>query len=176
MVWSAGQREFVPLLLGLYWLLPPAAVKRRGTLRWVVIEELEMGLHPKAIEAMLFIILDLLWRGYRVCLSTHSPHVLDIVWGLTRLAAAGGGGEDVVRMLGARVSPSTLTLGEAALAKDLRVYYFDRGTGTAREISRLEPAAADTVEANWGGLTELSGRVSDIVARVVAAGVRDGTL
>ena len=24
MVWSAGQREFVPLLLGLYWLMPPS--------------------------------------------------------------------------------------------------------------------------------------------------------
>ena len=30
LVWSAGQREFVPLLLGLYWLLPPSRVPRRG--------------------------------------------------------------------------------------------------------------------------------------------------
>lgn len=43
MAWSAGQREFVPLLLGLFWLLPPASVKRRADIRWVVIEELEMG-------------------------------------------------------------------------------------------------------------------------------------
>src|SRR5579871_2268265 len=28
-VWSAGQREFVPLLLGLYWLMVPAKVPRR---------------------------------------------------------------------------------------------------------------------------------------------------
>jgi len=77
MVWSAGQREFVPLLLGLYWFASPTKVKRRGGIRWVMIEEMEMGLHPKGIEVMLFIILDLLWRGYRVCLSTHSPHVLD---------------------------------------------------------------------------------------------------
>lgn len=47
MVWSAGQREFVPLLLGLYWLLPPTKVRRRGSIQWVVIEELEMGLHPR---------------------------------------------------------------------------------------------------------------------------------
>ena len=31
MAWSAGQREFVPLLLGLYWLMPPSKVARRGT-------------------------------------------------------------------------------------------------------------------------------------------------
>ena len=30
MVWSAGQREFVPLLLGLYWLMPPSKVAKRG--------------------------------------------------------------------------------------------------------------------------------------------------
>jgi len=29
MVWSAGQREFVPLLLGAYWLLPGAGATRR---------------------------------------------------------------------------------------------------------------------------------------------------
>ena len=82
LVWSAGQREFVPLLLGLYWLLPPSRVPRRDDLEWVVIEETEMGLHPNGIGAVLGVIMDLLLRGYRVCLSTHSPHVLDIVWAL----------------------------------------------------------------------------------------------
>lgn len=38
MVWSAGQREFVPLLLGLYWLMPPSKVARRGDIEWVVID------------------------------------------------------------------------------------------------------------------------------------------
>ena len=41
MVWSAGQREFVPLLLGLYWLLPPTKTTRRGSIQWVMIEELK---------------------------------------------------------------------------------------------------------------------------------------
>ena len=73
MVWSAGQREFVPLLLGLYRLLPSITPTRLGSVKWVMIEELEMGLHPKAIAAVFFIVLDLLWHGYKVCLSTHSP-------------------------------------------------------------------------------------------------------
>ena len=47
LVWSAGQREFVPLLMGLYPLLPPSAPPGVGTVRWVVIEEPEMGLHPE---------------------------------------------------------------------------------------------------------------------------------
>lgn len=37
LVWSAGQREFVPLLLGLYWLLPPARISRREGFESVVI-------------------------------------------------------------------------------------------------------------------------------------------
>ena len=53
MVWSAGQREFVPLLLGLYWLMPPTKVSMRKEIKWVVLEELEMGLHPKAISETL---------------------------------------------------------------------------------------------------------------------------
>jgi hypothetical protein len=85
MVWSAGQREFVPLLLGLYWLLPPSKVSRRAEIEWVVIEELEMGLHPQAISVVLLLVLELLSRGYRVCLSTHSPHVLDVVWAMRML-------------------------------------------------------------------------------------------
>ena len=34
MVWSAGQREFVPLLLGLYYLLTPAGASRRSGVDW----------------------------------------------------------------------------------------------------------------------------------------------
>ncbi len=52
MVWSSGQREFVPLLLGLYWLMLPSSTGRRGEIKWVVLEELEMGLHPRAIETV----------------------------------------------------------------------------------------------------------------------------
>ncbi len=85
MVWSAGQREFVPLLLGLYWLLPPSRTPRRGKIEWVVLEELEAGLHPRAVNVLLLIVLDLVTRGYRVCLSTHSPQVVETVWAIQRL-------------------------------------------------------------------------------------------
>ena len=51
LTWSAGQREFIPLLLGLYRLMPAGAVGRRGALEWVIIEVPEMGLHPRAIAA-----------------------------------------------------------------------------------------------------------------------------
>ncbi|MCY4278943.1 MAG: AAA family ATPase [Gammaproteobacteria bacterium] len=71
LVWSAGQREFVPLLLGLYWLLPPSKISCRDGIEWVVIEEPEMGLHPNGIGAVMGLILELRSRGYKVCVSTH---------------------------------------------------------------------------------------------------------
>ena len=85
MVWSAGQREFVPLLLGLYWLMPSAGMTRRGKIQWVVLEELEMGLHARAIEVLLLMVFELVGRGYRLCLSTHSPQVLEAIWALGHL-------------------------------------------------------------------------------------------
>ncbi|MCC6362694.1 MAG: ATP-binding protein [Bryobacterales bacterium] len=170
MVWSAGQREFVPLLLGLYWLMPPSKVGRRGSLKWVVIEELEMGLHPKAIEAMLVIVLDLVARGYRVCISTHSPQVLDLVWALRVFRQNQAKPADVLRMFGVRATPGMLAVGKAALHQETRVYYFDRPARTAVDISNLDPASGIPDEAGWGGLTEFSSRVQDEVARVVNRG------
>ena len=167
LVWSAGQREFVPLLLGLYWLLPSAKISRRGALEWVVIEEPEMGLHPNGLSAVLNLVLELLLRGYRVSLSTHSPHVLDIVWALRFFQDNGGGYRDVLKLLGLGLTPRTRELAEFALESVLRVYYFSR-EGSVQDISDLDPGSEDSSESGWGGLTEFSGQVGDVVAEVAA--------
>ena len=167
LVWSAGQREFVPLLLGLYWLLPPARISRRGALEWVVIEEPETGLHPNGLSAVLNLILELLLRGYRVSLSTHSPHVLDVVWALRFFQENGGQYRDVLKLLGLGLTARTRELAESALESVLRVYYFSRDD-SVQDISALDPGAEDSHEAGWGGLTEFSGQVGDVVADVAA--------
>jgi hypothetical protein len=167
MVWSAGQREFVPLLLGLYWLLPSTKVSRRAEIEWVVIEELEMGLHPQAISVVLLLVLELLSRGYRICLSTHSPHVLDVVWAMKMLREYEANPAKLLEVFDVEATPSMKKMAENVLAKEARVYYFDRASGQTREISNLDPGAADAAEAGWGGLTEFSGRVQDVVASVM---------
>lgn len=167
LVWSAGQREFTPMLLGFYWLLPPSKVERRGGLDWVVIEELEMGLHPNAIIVTMLLVMELLRRGYRVCLSTHSPQVLDVVWALRLLQTHGGTERDVLDLFNLRVSDPTRNIARAALSKQMRVHYFQRD-GTVQDISSLDPGAEDGATAGWGGLSEFSGHVGDIVARAVA--------
>ncbi|MCY4213336.1 MAG: AAA family ATPase [Gammaproteobacteria bacterium] len=167
LVWSAGQREFVPLLLGLYWLLPPAATQRREYLEWVVIEEPETGLHPNGIGAVVNLVMELRLRGYRVCLSTHSPHVLDIIWALRFLQENKGQVRDALELFGLNSTPKTQNLTKAALESSLRTYYFARD-GEVRDISELDPGSDDGAESGWGGLTEFSGKVGDVVSKVAS--------
>ena len=168
MVWSAGQREFVPLLLGFYWLMPPTAVSKRGDIEWVVLEELEMGLHPKAISVVLLMVFELLARGYRVCLSTHSSQVLDAMWALKHLRANKAKPEVLLDVFDAPKTPAMIRMAEAVMGKTSRVHYFDRQSGTTRDISALDPGAEEAGEAGWGGLSEFSGRANEAVARAVA--------
>lgn len=168
MVWSAGQREFVPLLLGFYWLMPPSKVSKRGDIEWVVLEELEMGLHPRAISVVLLMVFELLARGYQVCLSTHSSQVLDAMWALKHLRENKAKPEALLEVFAAPKTQAMIKMAEAVMAKSSRVHYFDRQSGTTRDISALDPSAEEEGEAGWGGLSEFSGRANDAVARAVA--------
>ncbi len=174
MVWSAGQREFVPLLMGFYWLLPPTRTSTRENINWVVIEEPEAGLHPHAISAVLLLILDLLARGYRVCVSSHSAHVLDVVWALNVIREYKAPPNRILELFDMKATQTMKRLAEDVLAKRTRVYYFDRETGCTKDISNLNPGSDESIEAGWGGLSDFSGRVADVVARVVNHGGRGG--
>jgi hypothetical protein len=167
MVWSAGQREFVPLLMGFYYLLPPTKVSTRDDIKWVVIEELEMGLHPKAISAVMLLVLELLSRGYRVCISTHSPQVLDVVWALKVFQRHSAKSRRFLDIFEVEPTQNMKSMADEVLKKDARVYYFDPESHTTRDISELDPGAEEVAESGWGGLAEFSGRVQNIVAEVV---------
>ena len=168
MVWSAGQREFVPLLLGFYWLMPPTKVSTRDDIKWVVLEELEMGLHPRAIAVVLLLVLELVARGYRVCLSTHSPQVLDAVWALKHLKANGADAHAILDIFEADNTQAMRKLADTVMQKALKVFYFDRENGRTRDISELDPSAEEEGRSGWGGLSEFSGRANRAVARSAA--------
>ena len=173
--WSAGQREFTPLLMGMYWLMPGTKVKRKGDIRTVIIEEPEMGLHPQAIVSFCLLTLELLWRGYRVILSTHSPVVLDVIWALKELSQL----EEPVAIKSLKEIFSVEVLGQpvrevfaSALKKDYKVYFFDRTDDEVevRDISSLDPGDDDVDIAGWGGLSGFSGRIADSVGDALCAG------
>ena len=129
-----------------------------------------MGLHPKAISAVMLAVLDLVSRGYKVVLSTHSPHVLDIIWAIRVFQEHKAGYEPILRMLGLRRTQPTQALAEAVLAKSYRTFYFNPESTLApsvTDISELDPGSSDTAVAGWGGLSGFSGRIADIVAEVV---------
>ena len=168
MVWSAGQREFVPLLLALIWLLPATASLEKQPCNWVLIEEPEMGLHPKAIAAVLFVILELLGRGYRVCVSTHSTHVLDLVWALQVFRKTKAPPEALFNVFGVPRRKHSLELARTVLEKEAAVFYFDDESRETRNISSLDPDAADPTVQSWGKLMEFTSQIGEIVARQVS--------
>jgi hypothetical protein len=174
MTWTAGQREFIPLLLGLYYLLPVGHSRRRTGTDWVVIEEPEMGLHPQAIMAFMLLVLDLLARGYRVILSTHSPLVLDVVWALREIRAHDPAWQRVLSLFDLEGVTKAAAPGEARMAalvlgKTLNVHFLDFQGREVRslDISSLDPGAQDPAIAGWGGLTAFSGRIGQVVASAV---------
>lgn len=169
MVWSAGQREFVPLLLGLYWLLPPGAAARRDAIQYVIIEEPEMGLHPRAISTTLLLVLELLHRGYKVCLSTHSTQVLELAWVLSSLGANGGTADQVLSVLDAPSTQGMRKIAATALGAQIRTYLFQNGQYVC-DISGLDPDAENLDQAHWGGLTDPSARANEAVAATMANG------
>jgi hypothetical protein len=170
--WSAGQREFTPMLMGLYWLYAVSDAKRKSgqdandTVDWVVLEEPEMGLHPEGIQAVLLLALELLRRGYRVVVSTHSPVVLEMVWALQQFRKLRADESSVRRLFNLKSTPFAKELAAAALVKEYRVCFFDRN-GTSRDISNLDPSAEQTEESEWGGLVGFASAVNAEITRAV---------
>lgn len=171
--WSAGQREFTPLLMGAYWLCPTTNRRKTGKtadecIEWVVIEEPEMGLHPQGISAVLLLVLELMRRGYKVVLSTHSPVVLDLVWALQEFKKLGSTEASVRDIFELQSTPDAKKIAQSALNKDYGVYFFERD-GSVRDISNLDPGATDAAESEWGGISGFATRTNNAIADAVAA-------
>lgn len=170
MTWTSGQREFTPLLLGLDHRI--SVQGKRRDVEWVVIEEPEMGLHPKAISVFMLLVLDLLAHGYRVVLSTHSPIVLAAVWMIGKMRETGARWQLVCDAFGieSRAHKAFKKVAETALETEVRTHLlaFDAdGRVVSKEISSLDPGDEDDDIAGWGGLTGFSSRFGEAVRQAV---------
>lgn len=165
MTWTTGQREFTPLLLGLYQVLPPRKATKVRDIDWVVIEEPEMGLHPQAIAVFMLLVLDLLWRGYRVVVSTHSPLMLDMVWAIRQLREHKARWQLLSSAFEIAQPRAVQSVMEHALKCDYRVFFMRYGKGVvySQDISGLDPGSPQSAEAEWGGLTGFSSRFAEAV-------------
>lgn len=172
MAWSAGQREFMPLLLAIYCLSgPPTQVINKRDYRWVIIEEPEMGLHPRAIQSVLLEMIELVQNGYQVIVSTHSTTFLEFVWAFNNLKSIDTENfkRSMCEMFDINVDTTAASLFEKLQDKSIKTYYSaKRGIAenvTFSDISTLDAFSEDKDISEWGGLSSFAGKSSEIVSR-----------
>lgn len=180
-VWSAGQREFTPLLLGVYCLTgPPQNVLRSQYYQYVVIEEPEMGLHPSAIQDVLLQILELMQgekgpkgpkHGYKVIVSTHSSLFLDFAWAFNKIK----GIKDTKarynafhQLMGTDGNQPMMGMLEGVLDKEVRTYYMGKQEqqrfAFTKDITSLDVWNDDPIIGEWGGMTSFASRATDVLS------------
>lgn len=170
MTWSAGQKEFMPLLLAMYCLSgPPTSVINKDDYKWVIIEEPEMGLHPRAIQTVILEILELIQAGYKVVVSTHSPTLLEFAWVFESLKKLP---EDELKNALCELFSIDKKMTAAHVLnglqkKELKTYFFSsEGDGvTSTDISSLDVENENPLIAEWGGLSAFSGKASEVVGK-----------
>lgn len=170
MAWSAGQKEFMPLLLALFFLSgPQTSVIDKRNYKCVVIEEPEMGLHPRAVETVLLEIAELVRGGYKVVVSTHSATVLEFAWVVQTLGGLNASDfkAAMCELFGIEPGGAAAELFGGIYGKDVRTHYFSPGADgvTARDISSLDVGALDRLEADWGCISSFSEKASDVVGK-----------
>jgi predicted ATPase len=172
MAWSAGQREFMPLLLGLYWLMPSQKLQKRENVEYAVIEEPEMGLHPFAIQSLLLNFMELIYRGYKVIVSTHSPVVLELVWAIQIMQEMKAKEDHLFSLFEIDKKDKAIkdVFSDILKNKSFKTYFFERKEEKVRtrDISSLDPATEDPALSEWGGITSFSSRASEIVSNIMA--------
>lgn len=171
MTWSAGQKEFMPLLLAMYCLSgPPTSVINKDGYKWVVIEEPEMGLHPKAIETVVLQIIELMQNGYKVIVSTHSTILLEFAWafGILKNLNERTFRKAMCELFSVDTHDSMADLFRDLKEKNVKTYFMSSNGGegvVSSDISSLDIESDTDFVADWGGLSFFAGKASEIVGK-----------
>jgi len=173
MTWSAGQKEFLPLLLAFYCLSGPVQnVVNPKQYEYVIIEEPEMGLHPQAIQTIILQIIEFIHNGYKVLVSTHSPVLLEFVWAYNELKKlpVASHQKAMLELFKLNTKSTAREIFTDIFSKNIKTYFFSRQDGkvVSTDISTLDVNSMDPDVVEWGGLTQFSSHVNDIVAKYVS--------
>ena len=130
-----------------------------------------MGLYPKGITALLTILLDLLKRGYKIIISTHSAQILNFVWATQLLVKWNAGAAPLLKLLDVNATPFFQRTGKKTVLQEKRfkTYYFS-GDDKVKDISTLDPEDPDDAVADFGGLTAFSTKVSEVLSEAIWRG------
>ena len=159
----------MPLLIAFYCLSGPVSqVFKKDNYKYVVIEEPEMGLHPRAIKAVLLEILELIHNGLKVIVSTHSTTLLDFAWAfnVVKTSKATNKEDALYEMFDLKNNATTAQIFDGILDKHLSTFYFSRqsmGKVKSVDISSLDAGSENSDISEWGGLSQFSSKVADIV-------------
>lgn len=172
MTWSAGQKEFMPLLMAFYCLSgPPSAIVKKENYKYIVLEEPEMGLHPQAIKAIILQVLELIQSGYKVIVSTHSTVFLEFAWAFNLLKKSPKSKQmsALYEMFGLSKHCAIAKSLQDIFDKTINTYYFAREKNKVHslDISSLSAYDDNSDVAEWGGLSQFAGKTSEIVAKYV---------
>jgi ABC-type multidrug transport system ATPase subunit len=151
--------------------MPASKVKLRNEIKAIIIEEPEMGLHPKAIQALMVVFLELIVRGYKIIISTHSPVLLELLWALNYIKNYNGTSTDLFELFSLEKNPSIGTTFRTVIKeKTFATYYFEQNKEgvTIKNISSLDAGSEDKSISNWGGLTDFASKSGEIVSKLVA--------
>lgn len=168
MTWSAGQKEFMPLLMGFYCVSgPPMQLLNKDQYDYIVIEEPEMGLHPKAIMSVLLEILELVQMGKKVIVSTHSTVPLEFVWAFNILKKSANNNREAGLAKLFDVSGKGAGIFAGIFDKSIRTYAFERKDEKVEsvDISSLDALDEQPVVSEWGGLSFFATRASELVTK-----------
>lgn len=165
-VWSAGQREFMPLWLGVNLLVNTSY----RNIKVAIIEEPEMGLHPAAIKQVIILLLELIGKGYKVIISTHSPVFLEFAWAFKILQEEKASAQALIDMFEVNKADLPQDFFTDILSKSVRTYYFNRKENgvVVKDISSLDAGSEDADISEWGGLSSFGSKASEVVAKNVA--------
>ncbi len=149
MAWSSGQREFTPLLLAL------ERFSKIGKQQNIIIEEPEIGLHPKAVLDFMKIITNNYLNDRQIIISTHSNVPLEFAWTIDNLPQNQVG--FLTELFGGTLNSIS--------NKKIKVYAFENNNGetSVKDISNLNTLSENTIEAEWGGLTNFISRATELM-------------
>ena len=170
MTWSAGQKEFLPLLLSLYCLSKvPNNIIKIDDFKVVIIEEPEMGLHPRAIVSIIMEIIDLLAMGYQVIISTHSSIFLEFAWAFNNINELNISSytKAMCKLFDVSESSTFVKRFEHLQSKSVKSYLFvhknDNSLTETVDITSLDPESENDLISEWGGLSWFSTKAVDTV-------------
>ncbi len=166
MAWSTGQRELAPLLMALENFRTPPDFP--DFTDFIVIEEPELGLHPRAIIEFMLTVLKIMQTGTKVIISTHSSTPLDFVWTIKQLKEKGAKPSELAKMFDFKIKDKTIF--DNLFEKTFKTYYFapDKKTKKVytKDISSLDVYSEDEDIATWGGMSLSADRAGSIVSRL----------